>query len=177
MIVALSALLRSSIADPGKLLSLREEADLLGQYVLIQKMRLAERLDCSVRIAAELERVLIPRLTLQPLVENSINHCLESMMDVCRVEVRAAACDGTAVISVIDNGPGIPAERIGVILRAGEGEPGRSTGLGMANIDERIKIIFGRRYGLRIARGRRSGARVDVRIPLVFDGTVRRAAP
>ena len=175
MIVALSALLRSSIADPGKLLSLREEADLLGQYVLIQKMRLAERLECSVEIGAGLERVLIPRLTLQPLVENSIGHCLESMVDVCRVQVKAVAREGTAVISVIDNGPGIPKERIDGIFRAGQ--PGRSTGLGMANIDERLKIIFGRPYGLRVARGRRRGARIDVRIPISGDGIAWKAAP
>lgn len=148
MAKSLGDLLRSSINNKKSVISLYDEIQILQNYILIQKIRYEERLEFQINIEEKLLEYSIPKLTLQPIIENSINYGLESIVGVCRIEVSAIKKDQWFEISVTDNGPGAEEDLIEK-LRRGEIKP-KGSGIGLLNINERIKITFGELYGINI---------------------------
>lgn len=112
----------------------------------------------------------VPKLVLQPIVENSINYGLENTLDECRITVKAFPDADCLKIRVTDNGPGIPEEVLEKLFQ-GEFKP-KGSGLGLQNIDHRIKLIFGEEFGLSITSESGKGTTVVVRIPKGGDRSV-----
>jgi two-component system sensor histidine kinase YesM len=148
--------------------SLRSEMELLESYIAIQKIRFEERLLFTMELQEGLDGVPIPKLTLQPLVENSISYGLERFSRPCRIHVKAQQMEGDVVIAVSDNGPGMEQEFVARIF-SGEITP-KGTGLGIKNIHERVRLAFGEAYGVQFESRPGKGTTACVRIPFDADG-------
>ena len=170
MVESLGSLLRNAISDEEQCVTLKEEIGLLDAYITIQKIRFGERLDFSLDIDKQWQRLLIPKLILQPIVENSINYGLEKMLGVCRITVSSTESDDCLCIIVQDNGPGISLNTLEKLKRW-ELKP-RGLGIGLKNINERLILTFGEQYGIAISSGQGKGTRVVLRIPKTGDGHV-----
>lgn len=166
MVEALGSLLRTSIRFKEPLIPLIQELDLVGHYVTIQKFRFEERLDFHMEIPASLEKCYIPKLSIQPLVENAVNYALEQMIDTCIIKVIAYVQDKQLYIVVSDNGPGME-EGMSEGLLLGV-HPTTGSGVGIKNIDDRIKLLFGEEYGVQIESQKNNG--VNVKLILPFKG-------
>ena len=162
MVQALGDLLRVSINAKKIFLTMQEEAELLRQYVLIQKIRYEERLDVTIDLEDSLNGYLIPKLTLQPFVENSIKYGLEACSGVCHINIRSEDRDGRLVIHIGDNGPGMEEDLVRRIL-AGEVEA-RGSGIGIKNIHERLRQFYGEEFSLDIDSKRGRGTTVTIAV-------------
>ncbi len=169
MVESLGNLLRSSITTKENVVTLEDEIRLLEYYINIQKIRYEERLDFNMQIGEEFKRCRIPKLTLQPIVENSINYGLENMLDVCSINVKAAKEADYIKVIVEDNGPGIDTETLEKLNNT-DFKP-RGLGIGLMNIDRRIKIMYGEGFGISVTSGKEKGTTVFIRLPAEGEDT------
>lgn len=163
MVESLGNLLRAAISNKERVVSLEEELKLLESYVTIQKIRYEERLDFCLNVGENLQKFSIPKLTLQPIVENSIKYGLENMIGTCKICVKAFEKEDVLELVIEDNGPGIPPDIL-ERLKSGEIMP-KGLGIGLRNIDDRIKMIFGDKYGIEVESTPGQGTRVGVLLP------------
>jgi len=155
MIVGLSEFLRRSAEDSHRAqVALREEVEYLQRYLDIQKVRFGERLQVSVDIPAELLRAQVPNLLLQPLVENAIKHGISKRVAGGNVRVAGACNNGNLHLSVYNDGPSPPADW-----------EATSTGVGIANLRTRLRILHGRESELQLKRANPGGVEVVVTLP------------
>ncbi|CAH1223070.1 MULTISPECIES: sensor histidine kinase [unclassified Paenibacillus] len=165
MVEALGFLLRSSVNMSEKWIALEKELDIVRSYVTIQQTRFEERLDFDMDIAPEVTTARIPKLTLQPLVENAIHYALEPSIDPCQIRIRARAEGDKVVIEVQDDGPGMTPE---FMERLQEGRiKTRGQGIGLSNIQERIRLTFGDEGEMIVSSRPGSGTVVSIRIPWI----------
>ncbi|MGG1516080.1 histidine kinase [Paenibacillus oryzisoli] len=163
MVEALAHLLRNSIDLKEPIIPLREELDIVQSYVTIQRMRFEDRLQFELEVPDVLLACPIPKLTLQPLMENAIHYALETIIDPCQITVRGWSTEEGVFLSVEDTGPGMPP---GILDRLRSGEiRTKGKGIGLLNIDERIKLAFGEHYGLQVDEEATQGAKIVLRLP------------
>ncbi|MBT9778570.1 HAMP domain-containing protein [Clostridium sp. MCC353] len=158
VVKALGDILRLCMNSKRNIISLGEEIDYLRGYVAIQKIRFGDRLHFMMDVEEEFMELSIPAFSIQPLVENSINYALERMIDQCQILVAVTACDGDLYVSVEDNGPGMEPDileklRLGTVKATGNG-------IGLGNLDKRLKNLYGPEYGIRVERPEEGGARI-----------------
>jgi two-component system LytT family sensor kinase len=159
--------IRHNLARGGEYTTLAGEFRAVEAYLALARAVLGERLHVQVRIAPEVLPVAIPFLTLQPLVENAVQHGVERAEAGGSVQVSGEAQGEDCVIAVEDDGPGMAAERARDVLA------GRSDGsLGLVNVDRRLRAVFGAGYGLVIETAPGAGTRVVVRLPRFHPGVV-----
>jgi len=163
MVESLAYLMRHTINQQEPLVTLGEEMTFISHYITIQKVRFEERLDFRMDVPEELRSCVIPKLVLQPLVENAIQYGLERIIGTCSIRIGARRNGHELVIEVRDNGPGIDREAIELIF-AGKLRS-KKTGLGIRNIHERIRLMFGEEYGLEIESKPGEGTNVRIRVP------------
>lgn len=162
MVIALSGFLRTTVNQKPSVL-LAEEVQLLENYIQIQEIRYEGRVSFSIRIPDAHRACIVPCLLLQPIVENSIKYGVENMLGVCTIAIYSEdAGDGIRII-VQDNGPGMDPGQL-ARLQAFEVRPSGS-GIGLRNIDERLQILFGEAYRLKIESEPGKGTRVIIPIP------------
>ena len=165
MVEALGFLLRSSVNMSEKWITLERELDIVRSYVTIQRTRFEERLDFDMHIAPEVGTARIPKLTLQPLVENAIHYALEPSVEPCQIRIRARAEGDYVRIEVEDNGPGMTSE---FMERLQEGQiQTRGQGIGLTNIQERLRLTFGDEGIMSISSKPGSGTVVSISIPWI----------
>lgn len=155
MITLLSDLLRMSLdQDERHQVTLQNELDFLNRYLAIEQIRFRDRLAVEIEVEPECLAVQVPRLILQPLVENSIRHGIAMRSAAGRVAIRGRREGERLLLTVWDDGPGLPGE--GVVLREG---------LGLSNTRARLQQIYGsdHRFDLRNAAG--GGLEVLLDIP------------
>ncbi|WP_233532157.1 cache domain-containing sensor histidine kinase [Paenibacillus alkalitolerans] len=169
MVESLGFLLRNAVQLNEPLVSLAEELEIVENYVTIQKYRFEERLEFIMDVPEQLRHRKIPKLTLQPLVENAMHYALEPGIGTCTIAVRAWETAEAICITVEDDGPGIPEDTLDR-LRRGELKT-KGKGIGLLNIDERIKIAFGDDYGIRIGGTAGGGARITIALPVETEET------
>lgn len=167
MATDLADILRFCVS-PEEFVPLRRELELISRYVEIQRIRMSGAFTYLVNVPEPLLGCLVPKMMLQPIVENALLHGLEETPDGV-VEVTAAATDGVLAISVTDNGCGIPPELEGEYLRR---DAERSRGhLGLYNVDTILRKYYGDGFGLRLEnRTDGSGTRVTATLPLRYEG-------
>ena len=162
MIMSLSSLLRAS--DSKKpVICIDEEVELLKSYVDIQKIRYEDRAEFIIDIKDQHKQYLIPRMTLQPLVENCINYGVENMRDLCTITVSSKENESDLEIYIEDNGPGIEKDFLEKI-RKFEITP-KSTGIGLKNINDRLKLLFGEESGIQINSEVGKGTTIIIKLP------------
>lgn len=158
----LAAILRASISG-DELVTLERELELVERYVDIQSIRFADRFACEIDVADRFQSCLVPKLALQPLVENAILHGVADKDDGY-VKVWAEEKDGDLLLVVSDNGRGIPQEILDQLNSADQELPGGH--LGLKNVDSIIRLYFGPEYGLTARAVPGEGSRVEVRLPV-----------
>jgi two-component system sensor histidine kinase YesM len=174
-------LLHYAVSQNESVATLKEELANLRNYTSIQQMRFANRCQVEVQVEPDLEDCLIPRFTLQPLVENAFEHGLQSKTGPWNVQVLVKKTGMNRLfISVFDNGIGMDPDELRRIRRRlhekddGLGEPqapAKKKGIGLRNVDSRLKMHFGFRSGLRIFSTKNSGTLVSFSIPIQKEGS------
>lgn len=178
MIEALSKFFRLNIIRGSGLVALKEEIEHIKSYISIQNMRFGDKFNTIIDIDDELIDIIIPKLSLQPLIENSILHGFKLQNGECIIIICCRRTGGDAVVEIIDNGSGISGEELmktQILLSCDYKEDKQGTvladsHLGIKNVNERIKLHFGERYGLYIDSKQGAGTRVKIVIPYQVKG-------
>lgn len=161
---------RYSFRRHGEFTTLAEELRSIEQYLMLEKARFGDRLDVTFRVAPEVMPVTVPFLCIQPLVENAVRHGLEGTSTVGHVSIQAEDVGAEAVISVEDDGVGIDPDKV---RRTLGGQPGGDH-VGLANVDERMRMAFGDRYGVVVETAEGAGTKVTLRVPKFAVGVAQR---
>ncbi len=141
LIVKLSGLLRRLLRSQEHFVTLREELEAIDEYLDIESIRFGPKLRIDKSIDPDSLDVVMPSMLLQPLIENSIKHGLSPKIGEGRITIRSVRQNGHAVIDIIDNGVGVS---IGNSDRMSGG------GIGLRNVNERLRVIYGANYQLQL---------------------------
>jgi two-component system LytT family sensor kinase len=155
---------RYSFRSHGEFTTLAEELRSIDRYLLLERARFGDRLQVRLQIAPEVLPVVVPFLCLQPLVENAVRHGLATKPGVGTISIIAADAGAECHISVEDDGVGMDPE---VLLR-GATDEGHHVGLG--NVDDRLRSVFGEAFGLVVETGLGAGTKVSMRVPKFHPG-------
>lgn len=166
MVNALARLFRISISKGHELITLEKECEHAKSYLKIQKFRYKNQFSYAFDVEEGCLQYLCNKITLQPMIENAIYHGLD-MSDEGKIEIGVHKEGGDIVLSVIDNGVGMTKEQCREILYR---ESSDKTGIGIKNVNDRIKIYFGERYGVTITSELDQGTCVEIRMPGVLEG-------
>ncbi|MEU6390557.1 histidine kinase [Streptomyces sp. NPDC046939] len=153
---------RYSFRRHGEFTTLADELHSIDQYLALVRARFGDRLSVTLQIAPEVLPVTLPFLCLQPLVENAVKHGLEGAVTNSRIMIGATDAGAEAEVVIEDDGVGMDPDELRAILR---GEGGASHGIGLSNVDERLRQVFGDAYGLVIETGVGAGTKITIRIP------------
>ncbi|MFB5678885.1 sensor histidine kinase [Paenibacillus terreus] len=163
-IEALAELFKHVLNKGEPFVTIRQEVDFLENYMLIQKRKYGQRVKLRIHVDPVLMNYKMPKLVLQPLVENAIVHGLEQVIDGGVIEVSVTRAEQGIRFIVIDNGLGTDEAKIHQMMNQ-EGE--KKNVFALKNIDDRIKISYGPEYGLHFTSKHGVGTRVEVYIPLI----------
>lgn len=166
MVRALARLFRISISRGRELITIKEELQHAENYLIIQSYRYRSQFSYTIDASDELMDCLCNKITIQPLIENAIYHGIDRMVDEgeIKITVKPAEDDDDILITVSDNGVGMTKEQCGKILAKDRSDSG---GIGVKNVNDRLKIYFGEKYGLCIESELDVGTTVTVRIPKI----------
>ncbi|MFD7535418.1 sensor histidine kinase [Streptomyces sp. CB01201] len=153
---------RYSFRRHGDFTTLAEELHCIDQYLALVRARFGDRLSVTLQVAPEVLPVALPFLCLQPLVENAVKHGIEGAVGAGRITISALDAGNEAEVVIEDDGAGMDPERLRRVLR---GEGGASGGIGLLNVDERLRQVYGDAYGLVIETGVGAGMKITARIP------------
>lgn len=153
---------RIALSQGNEIITLEEELKNVEKYLQIQQVRYSDVFDYVIKSDPSILSYTIPKLTIQPLVENSIYHGLKLKGSYGKLLIEASAENEDIIVSIMDDGIGMDAEKLQGILAASEG-PKESFGL--RSVDERIKLYFGEEYGLTLESTVGIGTSVTVKIP------------
>lgn len=156
LILKLSNLLRRLLRSQDHFVTLREELGSVDEYLAIEVIRFGSQLQVEKDVSPETLDLTVPSMILQPLIENSIKHGLAPKVGGGRIIIRSHRENGRAVIEVDDNGLGMSQERLESIL---------SEGIGLSNVDERLRVIYGDSCRLRITSTPGVGTTARIEIP------------
>jgi len=166
MIENLSQILKYSLTNPMETISLKEEIENTMCYVDILKKRYRDKFDVIWQYGEKLLSHRVMKLLLQPLIENAIYHGIKEKEGKSTIKIRITECGGEMRIAVIDNGIGISRERLEQIKERLNGEFDFSEHIGLLNINERLKLIYGDQYHLEIRSKFGWGTAVYIAFPL-----------
>ncbi|MBB5787577.1 sensor histidine kinase [Jiangella mangrovi] len=152
---------RYSFRRHGDFTTLAEELRSIERYLTLEKARFGDRLSVTLRVAPEVLPVAVPFLCLQPLVENAVRHGLEGRSDPGHITIVAEDAGNEALISIDDDGVGMDPDLARSLL-AGDVAGDR---VGVGNVDERLRAVFGDEYGLVIETANGAGTKVSLRVP------------
>jgi two-component system sensor histidine kinase YesM len=173
MTASLAKLLKLSLASPNPMIELEKEVDMLLQYIHILNVRYNNSIVFVYSIDPGLESIPVPRLLLQPLVENAIIHGMKENGREGRIELMCEREDMDLVLSVRDGGTGLSADRLRAILAGGQSiedlanaQYEKGQGLGLKNVNKRIQLYYGEAYGLSVREDSCAGTTIIARIPI-----------
>lgn len=169
MITSLSVFFRISLSDGKEFITIYDEVDHVRNYLEIQKVRYKDKINYSIDVENSIEHYLVPKLIVQPLVENSIYHGLKLQKHKGLVNINISSKDGFLFIKVLDNGLGMNDENL-TTLRKNLSESIESDHYGLYNINERLKLAFGEKYSIKIESKFKTGTQVLLKIPLISEG-------
>ena len=156
MIYKLSNILRRVMKAQENLNPLREELQFIDDYMAIEMVRFGEKLRFVKEVETNTLDRLVPSMLLQPLVENSIKHGLSSKVDGGMIRVRSRLVEGRLHLLVQDDGVGIPEEKLATLFEQG---------IGISNVNERLKVLFGNDYRMWIDSKPGQGTQTEIEIP------------
>ena len=163
MVANLSSFFRSSLSNGEDIISLGDEEKQVISYLQIQQVRYKDILTFSVDIDPDIKGVRMPKLTLQPLVENALYHGVKLKRAAGHISVTGRLDGEDIVLTVTDDGAGMTEERLIQIRQSLESK--ERVGFGLTTVHERLQLFFGDRYGLSVESREGEGTTVTARIP------------
>ncbi len=160
VITKLSGLLRRLIRQHEHFVPLREELDAVDEYLDIEVVRFGPKLTVKKEIAPDTLDIIVPSMLLQPIVENAIKHGLSRKIGPGCLTLRSRRENGRAIIEVEDDGMGMLMERLN--------EP-MSSGIGLANVRERLRVVYGSAYQLTMTSEPGKGTCARIEVPELTD--------
>jgi two-component system LytT family sensor kinase len=162
LIVRLSGLLRRLLRAQDHFVTLREELEAIDEYLDIEAVRFGPKLRIEKAIDPATLDIVVPSMLLQPLVENSIKHGLSPKIGEGRLLLRSTRQDGHTIIDIIDNG-------VGVTQRHADHNLTKGSGIGLQNVNERLRVIYGANYQLQLDSVPDEGTCVRIVIPELIE--------
>lgn len=163
MVSNLSDFFRHSLSRGEDIITLGEEERHVRSYLQIQQVRYKDILDYTIQIDPVLGSARVPKLTLQPLVENALYHGIKLKRGKGCIYITSRAEGTDILIQITDDGAGMSEERLAELNRALE--TGERVGFGLVTVHERLRLLFGPPYGLTLSSRQGVGTTVTVRIP------------
>lgn len=177
LLIHLAEFFRRALKSKGALISLKEEMEFVNTYLVLEKARFGKKLKIRSEIPKDLMDAEVPRLSIQPLVENAVKHGITPMMTngtvlirVDRIELENGEVELLA--EIIDDGLGIEKDRLKDVLLPGVGS---GNGVGLANVHARLQGLYGEEYGLNIQSEPEEGTTVTMRLP--YSRVIRQESP
>lgn len=165
MVTALANLFRISLSQGRTIITIAEEFQHAQNYISIQQVRYKNKFEVTFELDPQIENCPTIKLVVQPLLENAIYYGMESMYGDGEIIVRGYEKNGEIYIAVSDNGIGMPPEQVKTLLTTGVRKRKRGSGIGLCNVDQRIKLYFGEAYGLEIESEPDVGTTVTIHLP------------
>lgn len=165
MVSLLAKFFRISLSQGKDMIPLEKELEHATSYLAIQNIRFKDKFDFRVEAEPSLLKYLCPKLSIQPLLENAIYHGMDGMFEDGEIEIRIYEKDGNIKIDVADNGPGMTKEKLDYIMHNKVVSSKRGSGIGVRNVNERIQLIYGAKYGVRITSELDEGTTATITIP------------
>jgi two-component system LytT family sensor kinase len=164
VVYKLSNILRRLLRQQENLTTLREELSFIDDYLAIEMIRFGDKLRVVKDIDPATLDMLVPSMLLQPIVENSIRHGLSSKVDGGTVRLRSRMVAGKLQVTVEDDGVGIPETKLATLFEQG---------IGVSNVNERLKVLFGDDYKMWIDSRLGEGTSTGIELPEQASGTVK----
>ncbi len=165
MVAALSNMMRYSL-EKKSFVRLGEEVKSLKDYIAIQNYRYRDKMVAEIEIDESLMSLYIPRLLIQPILENAIVHGIEEKLDKGHILVAARREDEDLYIQIMDDGVGMTEETMSHILREDYSmKKSGHTSIGVVNVNRRIQMIYGKDYGLLVQSVLGAGTKITIHIP------------
>jgi two-component system LytT family sensor kinase len=156
MVVKLSNILRRLLRKHDHFSALRDELTFIEDYLSIELVRFGDKLHFEKEIDPDTLDMLVPSMLLQPLVENCIKHGLGQKVEGGTIRLRTRRVESRLMLTVEDNGIGIPEARLATLMEQG---------IGVSNVSERLKVLFGTDYRMWIDSAPGRGTRVEIEVP------------
>lgn len=175
LINAMIELLRDSMKNDDRLHSVEEEISVITSYITIQEYRLLGKFTVDIQIDPEVQECMMPRFILQPVIENAIIHGIEPVSRRGRITVNGCRREDQIFFQVTDNGAGMDKEKMQQMLcNEKNDQRQRFSGVGIGNVNKRIKLLMGSEYGLTINSEKGVFTTVSIRLPLIREGETER---
>ena len=170
MTKALSDMFRYSVSNTQIKVQFRREIENIRNYLTIQQYRFNNSLGIMEDIDEDVYDLLVPKFIIQPIVENAVFHGLEPKREDRKLKISAKRTDRRFLIEIEDNGVGMDTDTVSSInglLEMGTAvtKESKRTGIGITNVNERIRLLYGAEYGLRIRSCRNVGTQIVITIP------------
>jgi two-component system LytT family sensor kinase len=156
MVTKLSRILRRRLRKHENLSPLRDELEFINDYLSIEVTRFGDKLRFAEAVEPGTLDMLIPSMLLQPLVENSIKHGLSAKVEGGTITLEAKLVEGRLHIVVADDGTGISQEKLAGL---------KASGIGVSNVTERLKVLYGADYRMWIDSAPGQGTRIEIEVP------------
>lgn len=167
-VTALARFFRISLSKGKSIITVRDELEHVRNYLMIQHMRFKNKFTYEIQAEDGVLELASLKLMLQPLVENAIYHGMEFMDGDGEILLKVWKEEGDLYFSVIDNGLGMTEEQVGNLFTgASHVDSKRGSGIGVKNVNERLKLYFGEKYGLSIESEPDEGTTVKIHLPVV----------
>lgn len=166
MVGSLSEFFRTSLNKGKEMVTIREELQHVRSYLEIQQIRYQDILSYEIDVPQELHNYLIPKITIQPLVENALYHGIKNRRGGGKISVTGELGEDDYIIKVTDDGIGMDEERLSQVRRGlTDQDPDSGKIYGLYNVNERIRLEFGEEYGISIDSAYEKGTTLTIRLP------------
>ena len=165
MSVALGRILRWSISSTDNIVPLEEEMRIVKDYLSIQRVRYGDSLICRIEVEEPEQYLYVPKMILQPLVENALIHGLGEQDGERLLEIGAEMSEERLELTIRDNGVGMSEDKI-VKVMSGEYAQKKNHGVGLFNVHKRIQLRYGEIYGVHIESRLGEGTCISIWLPV-----------
>ena len=166
MVSLLAKFFRISLSQGKDIIPLKKEMEHAVSYLSIQNVRFQDKFTFTVDWDETLADCLCPKLIIQPLLENAIYHGMEGMYEDGEIEIKIYTKDALVYIDVIDNGEGMTEAQVQKMMQGNVVSSKRGSGIGVKNVNDRIKLYFGAAYGVQILSALDEGTTARIYFPI-----------
>lgn len=167
IVKSLSDIMRYSISHKREIVTVEDELEHVKKYLHLQSVRFGDKFCVSYNVANDVLDYGIPRLTLQPIVENSIMHAFKGLKRMGEIQIESEMNDHILLLKVQDNGVGMDQQQLSSVLQEKNwAHEENHTGLGVSNVDRRMKLIYGEQFGLAYESEIARGTTCFIRLPI-----------
>lgn len=168
VIDAFISLLRNTISNKNEMITVSDEIENLKNYVLINHVRYGDKINVNFFVMPECEGYIIPKLILQPFIENAFFHAFTDR-DSGSIHVFVNKNNENLICEIIDNGIGMTSEDLKNIYTGNHKKNNNFTSIGINNVNDRIKLIYGDNHGVNITSEPERGTIVKLSLPAITD--------